>query len=238
MADTIYAAPSSAKAINQVHRLRERARYDQDTIHAILDAAFIAHVGFTLLPGMAEEDDWPFVMPMIYGRIDDTIYIHGYVSGRMMKALASPNQPKVAITVTLVDGIVVAMSPFNSAMNYRTACLFGHGRLVTDDEEKDKALTAITNHAFKADRWYDSRPTNKIEFKSTKVIAVQIEKASAKIRAGQAKDEVKEMTDEELISKYWSGIVPMKTVYEAPIPTDYNKAPVPAYLLELNNRDN
>ncbi|KAG0228833.1 hypothetical protein BGW42_001913 [Actinomortierella wolfii] len=233
MASTVYTAPTTVKAINQVHRLRDRARYDRETIHAILDEGIVAHVGFTLPPGMAEEDDWPFVMPMIYGRIDDTIYIHGFVSGRMMKALSSPEPPKVAITVTLVDGMVVSMAAFHSAMNYRTACLFGHGRLVTDEEEKDRALATITNHGFKADRWYDSRPATKIELKSTKVIAVQIEKASAKIRTGQASDELKEMEDDEFTKKYWSGIVPMKTVFEKPIPTDYNKAPLPSYIAEL-----
>ncbi|KAG0078433.1 hypothetical protein BGZ93_005922, partial [Podila epicladia] len=90
--------PTSQKAINQIHRQRDRAKYDAETIHSILDNNMLAHVGFTLPPGTADEDDWPFVIPMCYGRIDDIIYVHGYVSGRMMKALASDDLPKVCIT--------------------------------------------------------------------------------------------------------------------------------------------
>ncbi|KAF9365033.1 hypothetical protein BGX34_011705 [Mortierella sp. NVP85] len=223
--------PTSHKAINQVHRLKDRARYDAESIHAILDRNIIAHVGFTLPPGAAEEDDWPFVMPMCYGRIDDTVYIHGYVSGRMMKALASDTRPKVCITVTEVSGLVVAMAPFHNSMNYQCAVVFGRGRLVDSPDEKDQALTAITNQPFRhADRWNDSRLPNKTEMVSTKVIAVQIERASAKFRTGGVSDDLKDMENPELVNKYFSGIVPMKTVFGTPEPSEYNAAPVPAYL--------
>ncbi|KAF9924085.1 hypothetical protein FBU30_005898 [Linnemannia zychae] len=211
--------------------MKDRASYDSEAINAILDNNFISHVGFTLPPGAAEEDDWPFVMPMCYGRIDDTVYIHGYVSGRMMKALSSENPPKVCITVTQIDGLVIAMSPFHNSMNYYSAVIFGHGRLVTDEAEKLSALEVITNQPFRhADRWNDSRPPNNIDLKSTKVIAVRIEKASAKSRIGQAKDDLKDMQNQELISKVYSGIVPCKMVFEKPEATEYNAAPVPAYL--------
>ncbi|KAF9433252.1 hypothetical protein BGZ76_009695 [Entomortierella beljakovae] len=232
--------PTSHKAINQVHRIKERARYDVESINAILDDNLLAHVGFTLPPGAADEDDWPFVMPMCYGRIDDIVYIHGYVSGRMMKALASETRPKVCITVTQVDALIVAMSPFHNSMNYKSAVIFGHGRLVTDPEEKDRALAAITNQPFRhADRWNDSRPPNKTDLISTKVIAVQIEKASAKSRDGGVNDDVKDKEDPELVKKIYSGIVPMKTVFGAPEPTSYNTVETPSYLLpEFMNKGN
>ncbi|KAF9182638.1 hypothetical protein BGZ51_004524 [Haplosporangium sp. Z 767] len=240
MAATVNYTPTSDKAINQVHRPRKSGRYDAESIHAILDNNLVAHVGFTLPPGAAEEDDWPFVMPMCYGRIEDIVYLHGYVSGRMIKALSSDNLPKVCITVTQIDALVVAMSPFHNSMNYQSAVIFGHGRLVESAEEKDRALEVITNQPFRhADRWNDSRPPNTIDLKSTKVIAVQIEKASAKFRTGQAGDDLKDKENPELLKKYYSGIVPMKTVFGTPEATAYNVIDAPAYLLpEAMNKDN
>ncbi|KAG0043587.1 hypothetical protein BGZ83_011252 [Gryganskiella cystojenkinii] len=232
MAATVDYTPTSHKAINQIHRLKDRAHYDAETIHGILDNNLLAHVGFTLPPGAAEEEDWPFVMPMCYGRIDDIVYIHGYVSGRMMKALASNELPKVCITVSQVDALIVSMSPFHNSMNYQSAVIFGRGRLVESEEEKDRALEAITNQPFHhADRWNDSRPPNKIDLKSTKVIAVQIEKASAKIRASGVSDDIADKEDPELLKKHYSGVVPMKVVFGAPEPTPYNIAETPSYLL-------
>ncbi|KAF9138829.1 hypothetical protein BGX30_008708 [Mortierella sp. GBA39] len=223
--------PTSHKDINQVHRLKDRAQYDSEAINSILDNNMLAHVGFTLPPGVAEEDDWPFVMPMCYGRIEDTVYIHGYVSGRMMKALSSDNLPKVCITVSQVDALVVAMSPFHNSFNYFSAVVFGRGRLVTDPEEKSRALEVITNQPFRhADRWNDSRLPNKVDLQSTKVIAVRIEKASAKHRIGGVNDDLKETKDEELCKKYYSGVVPCKMVYGTPVASSYNQAPTPAYL--------
>ncbi|KAF9578326.1 hypothetical protein BGW38_005932 [Lunasporangiospora selenospora] len=231
--------PSSHKAINQVHRQKDRALYDAKSIFEILDDNILAHVGFTLPPGTAEEDDWPFVMPMCYGRIEDTVYIHGFVSGRMMKALATEPGPKVCITVTEINGLVVAMSPFHNSMNYKSAVIFGHGRLVEDPEEKDLALTVITNQPFRhADRWYDSRPPNSTDLKSTKVIAVQIEKASAKSRYGPVSDDRKDKQDPEVVGRYYAGTIPMKTVYGTPEPAEYNVVDTPKYLLpEAMNRE-
>jgi hypothetical protein len=123
------------------------------------------------------------------------------------------------------------MSPFNNSMNYQSAVIFGRGRLVDAPEEKDRALTAITNQPFRhADRWNDSRPPNNIDLKSTKVIAVQIERASAKSRTGGVKDDLKDKEDPELVKKYYSGVVPMKTVFGAPEATEYNVVDTPAYL--------
>jgi len=117
-------------------------------------------------------------------------------------------------------------------MNYQSAVIFGHGRLVSTPEEKDRALEAITNQPFHhADRWNDSRLPNKIDLQSTKVIAVQIEKASAKIRSGGVSDDVADKEDPELLKKHYSGVVPCKVVYGAPEPTAYNIADTPSYLL-------
>ncbi|KAG0308005.1 hypothetical protein BGZ98_009225 [Dissophora globulifera] len=231
--------PTSHKAINQVHRHKERASYDAESIHSILDNNLLAHVGFTLPPGTADEDDWPFVMPMCYGRIDDVVYLHGYVSGRMMKALSSDTLPKVCITVSQVDGIIVGITSFNNSFQYKSAVVFGHGRLVDTPEEKERALAVMTNQSFHhADRWNDSRPTNDIELRSTKVIAVRIERASAKMKTSGVVDDIKDKEDPELVKKYYSGVVPMKVVYGEPQPTEYNLAPTPAYLLpEAMNRE-
>ncbi|KAF9980105.1 hypothetical protein BGZ75_008816 [Mortierella antarctica] len=231
--------PTSHKAINHVHRAKDRASYDSESVFKILDNNMLAHVGFTLPPGVTEEDDWPFVMPMCYARIEDTVYIHGYVSGRMMKALSSDDLPRVCITVTQIDALVVAMSPFHNSFNYQCAVVFGRGRLVQSDEEKDRALEAITNQPFHhADRWNDSRPPNNIDLKSTKVIAVQIEKASVKIRTGGVSDDRKDLDNPETVKKYYSGLVPVKTVFGVPEPSPTNVAETPAYLLpEAMNKE-
>jgi len=131
------------------------------------------------------------------------------------------------------------MSPFHNSMNYKSVVVFGRGRLVSSDDEKDAALEAITNQPFRhADRWNDSRPPNNIDLKSTKVIAVQIERASAKMRTGGVSDDRADKEDPELVQKHYSGVVPVKTVFGTPVPTEYNVLEAPAYLLpEAMNKE-
>ncbi|KAK9708428.1 hypothetical protein K7432_009648 [Basidiobolus ranarum] len=193
-------------------------------------------------------------MPMAYSRIDDTVYLHGYVSGRMIKALGprDPNstkpKPKAAITVTHLDGIVYAINPFHNTFNYRSACVFGHGRLVTDPEEKALALKAITNQASgcllskhlnldaseTADRWNDGKQPGKIDMQSTGVIAVQIESGSAKIRSGPPpKEDAKDAVSDELTRQVWSGVLPIRSAYGPAESAEYSKAPVPGFIETL-----
>ncbi|KAK9763352.1 hypothetical protein K7432_010051 [Basidiobolus ranarum] len=247
--------PTSSRSINKIKRMPERANYDKPTIYSILDEGLIAHVGFSLPYSIEdppqEPEDWPLVMPMAYSRIDDTVYLHGYVSGRMIKALGprDPNapKPKVTITVTHLDGIVYAINPFHNSFNYRSACVFGYGRLVTDPEEKTLVLKAITNQASgcflpkhlnldageTADRWSDSKQPGKIDMQSTGVIAVQIESGSAKIRSGGPKDDAKDVVSEELTQQIWSGVLPIRSVYGPAESAEYTKAPVPEFIETL-----
>ncbi|PVV05194.1 hypothetical protein BB560_000283 [Smittium megazygosporum] len=224
----------TSKNINFVNRIRERAAYDQETIFKILDKGMIAHVGFHSAKNADEGEQWPFVIPMIYGRIDDTIYLHGYVSGRLMKSLANSVGPRTCITVTIIDGIVVSLTPFHNSNNYRSVCVFGHSREVTDPQEKLDALEAITNHQFKGGKnWDEGRPSNKTELNTTKVIAVKIETASAKQRTGWPKDEKEDIENKELTERTWTGVIPIKTVYGEPQPSPYSMKEIPEYLSSL-----
>ncbi|PVU94510.1 hypothetical protein BB561_002498 [Smittium simulii] len=221
----------SSKSINFINRARERGTYDQESVYRVLDQGLVSHVGFHSSKNADEGEAWPFVIPMIYGRIEDTVYLHGYMSGRLIKDLGKPTGPRTCITVTHVDGLVVALSSFHNSNNYRSVCVFGNSRLVTDPEEKLKALKAINNHQFKGqDNWGAAREVNSTELKTTNVIAVKIETASVKQRFGGPSDDKQDLMNEELLSKTWVGVVPIKTVLGAPIPADYNKAPIPEYL--------
>lgn len=190
---------------NKVKRIPKRGHYDKATVYEILDAAFVAHVGFAI-------DGQPFVIPTAYGRKDDIIYLHGASTSRMLMALEKQALP-ICITVTHLDGIVVARSTFNSSMNYRSAVVFGKGELV-DGEEKMEALEIITENILKG-RWEEARAPKPNEMKATSVLKVTIEQASAKIRTGGAGDE---KADEAL--PIWAGVLPIKQIYEAPIPDE------------------
>ncbi|RUS30215.1 hypothetical protein BC938DRAFT_479709 [Jimgerdemannia flammicorona] len=247
--------PSTPSSLHFVHRLRDRAAYDAPTIHSILDSGLVAHVGFTLPasinPTNTPSDDqetWPFVIPMAYGRVEDIVYLHGYVSGRMMKALSRAGDdeqagPPTTITVTHVDSLVLALDPFNNSFNYRSACVFGHARLVSDEEEKMMALKTITDHPFNASaergsRWEDSKLPTEAEMKTTKVIAVRIKAASAKARRGDVKDDKKDIEDVEGTSgRYWAGVVPVETRFGEARGMEYSKGiEVPGYVKGLNGR--
>ncbi|KAJ3121026.1 hypothetical protein HK098_004066 [Nowakowskiella sp. JEL0407] len=243
-------SPADGKRLNAVRRVKERAHYDSDIINDILDDGLICHVGFSAPAFLPQQEtaeqspdsdlptDYPFVIPMAYGRLDSTIYLHGYVSGRLVKQLSSPtNLPKVCITVTHIDGLVFALSAFHHSMEYRSAMIFGTGRLVTDLSEKDTALKVITNHTTKkyGDRWADLRPATAVELKTTSVIAVDILTASAKVRNHGVKDDLEDLKSEELMQNTWSGVVSVNRVFGDPVSTDYNQAQVPDYVKNLAN---
>ena len=181
----------------QVHRLPKRANYDRETVHRILDEAMICHVGFVA-------DGQPYVIPTGFGRAGDTLYIHGSAASRMLGA-AAEGIP-VCITVTLLDGLVLARSAFHHSMNYRSVVILGKARSVESEKEKIEALRTFTEHIVPG-RWDDVRKPTVQELKATWVLAVPLEEASAKIRTGPPIDD-----EEDYALPIWAGVLPLKTV--------------------------
>lgn len=180
----------------KVKRLAKRGFYDKETVYSILDEAIICHVGFTI-------NGRPFIIPTAYVRIKDYIYIHGANSNRMINAISSGSE--ACITVTLLDGYVLARSAFHHSMNYRSVVMFGKGEVVEDKEEKIAALKAFTEHMM-PNRWDDVRkPTDK-ELNATSILKLRIEEASAKIRTGPAVDD-----EEDYVLDVWAGVLPVIT---------------------------
>ncbi len=190
-------------ARNKVKRVPQRGHYDHETVHAILDGAFLCHIGMTGSEGQ------PFVIPTAFGREGNKIYIHGATTSRMMKH--GEDGLRICITVTHLDGIVLARSAFHHSMNYRSAVCFGTATVVPDDR-KEHVLKVISEHILK-DRWDESRLPNAKELKATTVLEMVIDQASAKIREGHPGDD---KPDYEL--DIWSGVIPMSVEYGVPIP--------------------
>ncbi len=181
---------------NKVRQLREYADYDKDVVHAVLDAGLVAAVGFV-------QDGAAVVVPMIYGRESETIYLHGARKARIIRLLEQTEQ--VCVNVTLLDGIVFARSAFNSSMNYRSATVFGTPSLVEGDAEKLHALRVISEHTMPG-RWDELREPLQREVKMTGVIALQIKSASAKVASGMPEDE-----DEDYAIPIWAGVLPIES---------------------------
>jgi hypothetical protein len=198
-----------------VRRKPDRAVYDRQAVHAILDEAYVCHVGLTA-------EGRPLVIPMIHARVGETLYLHGSPASRLLRTLAS-GVPACA-TATLIDGLVLARSAFHHSMNYRSAVVFGTARLVDDDAEKDAALRALVDHVLMG-RGADARPPNDKELRGTKVVALPIEAASAKQRVGGPVDD-----EEDMGLPVWAGVVPLRLVAGEPQPDPANLAPRPTYL--------
>lgn len=181
---------------NEIRQLRDKARYDREAVHAILDNALFAIAGFV-------QDGQPVVVPMIFGREDETIYLHGARKARVIRLLEQTDQ--VCLNVTHVDGIVFARSAFNSSMNYRSATVFGTPRLVEDRDDKLHAMRVISEHTMPG-RWDELRDPLEKEIRMTGVIEVAIESASAKISAGMPDDE-----DEDYDIAVWAGVLPLES---------------------------
>jgi len=188
-------------------RYNKRAHYDRETVLPILDKALFAHVGLII-------DQRPTVIPMAYARIDDTLYLHGAKATRLIKK--PQDSAPACVTVTHFDGIVIARSAFHHSVNYRSVVVHGQIRKVLDDAEKEAALIAVTNHILPG-RWDEVRPMNAKEFKSTGVLALDIETASAKIRSGPPIDEEADYT-----LPVWAGVLPVDTFFETTIPDPQN----------------
>jgi nitroimidazol reductase NimA-like FMN-containing flavoprotein (pyridoxamine 5'-phosphate oxidase superfamily) len=185
-----------------VVRESERAVYDRETIYRILDAGFICHVGFV-------SDGQPFVIPTSYGRKDSNLYIHGSAASRMLRQMK--DGVPVCVTVTLLDGLVLARSVFNHSMNYRSVVILGKATLVDDPEEKLAALRALSEHILPG-RWDDARQPNERELKATSVLRLPIEEFSAKVRTGPAIDD-----EEDYSFPTWAGVVPLEIEAGVPI---------------------
>ena len=203
--------PQSSR--NTLRRSSQRGHYDRETIYPILDAGFLCHVGFTL-------GEQPYVLPNAYGREGDTLYLHGAIGNRMLNQLEQGIP--VCVTVTHTDGIVLARSVFHHSFNYRSVVLFGTARLVAD-ADKEHALHVVTEQILTG-RWDEARTPTEQELKVTKVLAVEIAEASAKVRTGPPKDEE---TDYAL--PIWAGVLPLHTVpgEALPDPAMLTELPVP-----------
>jgi len=181
---------------NKVRQLREKADYDSSAVHTVLDAGLVAAVGFV-------QDGAPLVVPMIYGREGEIIYLHGARKARVIRLLEQTEQ--ACVNVTLLDGIVFARSAFNSSMNYRSATVFGTPTLVAGDAEKLHAMRVISENTMPG-RWDELRDSLQREIKMTGVISLQIESASAKISSGMPDDE-----DEDYDIPIWAGVLPIES---------------------------
>ena len=187
----------------RVRRLPKRAVYEKNQIYAILDEGFLCHVGFVA-------DGQPFVIPTNYARSGDQIYLHGSAASRMLGALGSGVD--VCVTVTLVDGFVLARSAFHHSMNYRSVVILGRARVVTESDERREALRCFTNHLVPG-RWEEVRQPTEQELKATAVLALPLEEVSAKVRSGSPLDD-----EEDYRLPVWAGVVPVTLAPGEPIP--------------------
>jgi uncharacterized protein len=187
----------------RLRRMPKRGVFDRAEIHRILDAGFVCHVAFVV-------DGQPFAMPTGYARVGDALFLHGSAASRMLRSLATGLD--VCVTVTLVDGLVLARSAFHHSINYRSVMVLGRARLVEDSAEKTTALRAFTNHIV-PERWDELRPVTEKELAGTSVLALPIEEASAKIRTGPPIDD-----EDDLGWPVWAGVVPVALTYGQAVP--------------------
>jgi len=187
----------------KLRRLPNRGSHQPETVNAILDAGFLAHVGFQI-------EGQPFVIPTLYGRDDDKLYLHGSAASRMLGELETG--VPACVNVTLVDGLVLARSAFHHSMNYRSVVAFGTARRIDEPEQKTRALRVISEHLM-AGRWDDVRSPTEKELKATAVLEFSIEEASAKVRQGPPLDD-----EEDYALPVWAGVLPVSLEAKAPIP--------------------
>jgi nitroimidazol reductase NimA-like FMN-containing flavoprotein (pyridoxamine 5'-phosphate oxidase superfamily) len=186
----------------RVKRLPARGRYDEDTIHRILDEAIVCHVAFST-------DEGPVVVPTIHARVGAILYLHGSPASRMLRSTVGA---EVCVAATIVDGIVAARSLFHHSLNYRSVVVFGIPREVEDPDERMSAFRAITEHVLPG-RWDEARRPSPKEDKGTRLLAIRIDEASAKVRTGPPGDD-----EEDLGKGIWAGVIPLRTIAGAPQP--------------------
>lgn len=202
----------------KITRLSKRGVYDAAAIHAILDESMFCTIAFV-------RDGQPYQIPTGFVRVDEIIYIHGSVGSGYMRHL-SENKGAVSVSVTQMDGIVLARSVFHHSVNYRSVAIFSEPYKVTDPSEIELALEAFTEKMCLG-RWADARKPTESEWKATMIIALPILEASAKVRTGDPKDD-----EEDYLMNVWAGVIPMKTVFGDPLPDSRLKPeiPIPDYL--------
>jgi len=196
------AAPASDRV--RLRRKRERGSYDRDAIDAILDEALVAHLG------IVDADGQPFVIPTLHARSGDVVYCHGSTASRTLRALAAG--APACLTVSLIDGLVLARSAMHHSANYRSAMLIGRARVVEDPDEKRAALRAVVEHIVPG-RWDDVRAPSENELSATAVLALPIDEASAKVRSGGPVDD-----EEDYALGAWAGVIPLRSGAGAPEP--------------------
>jgi len=204
---------------NKVRRAPRRGHYDKKTVYEIVDEALICHVGIV-------QDGMPFVIPTIHARDGDRLILHGAPVSRLLTH-ASAGHP-ICVTITLLDGLVLARSAFHHSMNYRSVVLFGTGRIIEDEQEKMRALE-ILSESVTPGRWDDTRKPNAKEMNTTAVIELTIDSASAKIRTGPPVD-----LDSDYASPVWAGVLPIEQQFLPPVadPKLADGIPAPDYLAD------
>lgn len=206
----------------RVVREPHRGVYDRETAYRILDEAFLCHVGFVA-------DGQPFVIPTSYGRLGDHLYIHGSAASRMLRQMKQGIP--VCLTVTLLDGLVLARSVFNHSMNYRSVVVLGTATQVDDPQEKLEALRVLSEHIIPG-RWADARQPNERELKQTSVLRLPIEEFSSKVRSGPAIDD-----EEDYSFPTWAGVLPLEMYPEPPIPDARLLVPeIPSYIRNYSRK--
>lgn len=193
-------APASERT--RLRRRLERGRHDRETIHAILDEALVCHLGFSV-------DGQPYVIPTTFARVGDFLYVHGSAASRTMRALASGIP--ACVTVTLLDGLVLARSAFHQSMNYRSVVVLGRAVEVVDIEERRMAFEAIVEHVLPG-RWGEVRWPTEQEIRATTVLRLPLDEASAKVRSGGPIDD-----EEDLALDCWAGVIPLRLTAGEPI---------------------
>ena len=194
----IFTPTERTRLVREAHR----AIYDREAIYKILDEAFVGHVGFAI-------ENQPFVIPTMFARIGDHIYLHGSAASRMLRSLA--NGVPVCITVTLTDGLVLARSVFNHSMNYRSVVALGRATLIDDAAEKLRALQAFTEKLIPG-RWNDARQPNERELQATSILKLPLTEISAKVRTGDVEDDA-----DDYARSVWAGVIPLRLTADPPI---------------------
>ncbi|MFE2414762.1 pyridoxamine 5'-phosphate oxidase family protein [Kitasatospora sp. NPDC059408] len=201
-------------------RYKDRATWERDAIHAILDSTYLCHLGFVA-------DGAPVVLPTIYARVGDHLYVHGSTGSRPMRGAKDDEGLKVCVTVTLVDALVLTKSAFNHSVNFRSVVAHGTAHQVTDPEELNVALDALVDQTVPG-RSAEVRPANAKELAATAVIRLDLDEVSAKSRDDGANDE-----PEDVDLPYWAGVVPVTSGFGTPAPAASTTVPLPAHLREL-----
>ena len=210
---------------NRIKRLPNRGHYDPETIYRILDEALICHVGFAV-------NEQPYVIPINFARVDDTIVLHGAKASRLLKHVEAGHP--VCVEATLVDGLVLARSVFHHSLNYRSVVVFGTGRIMDGEQEKLAALEAITEHLIPG-RWQEARRPNHKELHATRVVSIKIEEASAKVRMGPPVDE-----EEDYDLPVWAGVLPLQERPLSPIRDEaqLEEVALPPYIAHYTRNHN